>query len=403
VGRNANLLLNLPVDRRGLVHENDAARLAELGALLGATYERDLAAGATALASDVRGDDPRYGAAQVLVPGGEATWAPDDDVRRAFVQLDLPEPVVFDRVRIEEPIALGQRVRAFHVEARVDRLWKEIARGTTIGAQRILRVPPTLADGVRLVVEDARACPLVSRLALHAAPPTVTASAEETVFLGSTRVRLVTAHPTAEIRYTLDGSLPTADSPRYAGVLTLDRSAELAALAFVDGRAGLVPARLSLRAYTPETLREPLHLFRAPPPGLRVAIHEDGWQTLDQLPGREPVARAEVADFSLDVRPRDEHFALVFEGLVKVPRDGIWAFFLESDDGSRLYVGEELVVENDGLHGMRPVMGEIGLKAGWQPLRVEYFNAAGDRGLAVSWRGPRQVRAPIPADSLGRL
>ena len=53
------------------------------------------------------------------------------------------------------------------------------------------------------------------------------------------------------------------------------------------------------------------------------------------------------------------------------------------------------------VEGVR--LGEEALEAGWQPLRVEYFNAGGGRGLDVSWRGPRQARAPIPAAALGRL
>ena len=96
-------------------------------------------------------------------------------------------------------------------------------------------------------------------------------------------------------------------------------------------------------------------------------------------------------------------YTAFLERPLNVPEDGIWSFFLASDDGSRLYVGDELLIDNDGLHGTVERVGEIGLKAGYQPLRIEYFNAAGGRALALSWRGPKVSKQPIPADRVGHL
>ena len=401
VGRGANLLLNLPVDRRGLVHETDAAVLAELGELLGATFDDDWARGAPVRASNVRGGDEAYGPARVVDGDPGTYWAADDRVRTAFLDVDLGAPRVLTHVQLREPIALGQRIRSFRVEGRVDALWREIARGTTIGARRVLRFDPVLADRLRVVVEDARACPLLSEVAAFAAPPAVAIEPRDTVFLGATRVEMATDRPDAEIRFTTDGSTPTRESQLYRATLAVDRSVVLTARAFAPDDDGLVTARAELRGYTPETLRDATHFFVAPPEGWRVRYYEGEWSSLEGLGDAQPVAEEVSPTVDLEPRRRDEHFGLVFEGWVNSPEDGIYTFFLASDDGSRLWIGDELVVDNDGLHGERELAGAIGLKHGWHPIRVEYFNAGGGKALELSWRGPKIGKQAIPAERVG--
>jgi len=403
VGRNANLLLNLPVDRRGLVHENDAARLVELRRWLDATYAVDLAQGATAMASNTRGGDPAYSPAWVLGDQAGCTWATDDEVREAWVRLDLPEPRLVDRIVLQEPIALGQRVRSFAVEARVDGAWSEVGRGTTIGRKRILTFPGVRAEAVRVRILDARACPLLARVALHRAPPEVAIEAGAADFLESTTVRLSASLPGAEIRYTLDGSAPTRSSPLYEGPLGIDASCTLRAAAFLGDQASHLPARAELTRWTREALRSPA--FAELPEqhlgGLFVRAYEGGWQSLTDLGAAEPVpGRIHVGGVDLEARPRDEHFALRFEGFLCVPADGIWTLHLTSDDGSRLWLHDELAIDNDGLHGAVERSATLGIARGLHPLRLEYFNATGAATLRLEWEGPGRPRAPVTVSDL---
>jgi PA14 domain/Chitobiase/beta-hexosaminidase C-terminal domain len=251
------------------------------------------------------------------------------------------------------------------------------------------------------VIEDARACPLLSRVELYAAPPRVSVAADERVFLGSTLVTMSADRPDAEVRYTLDGSVPTRESALYTEQIAIDTSVVVRARAFAPGADGSPSAPLPLRAYTAATLREPIHLFKRPEPGWRVAYHEGDWKSVAELAGSEPRTTGVVPAVDLSFRERDERFGLVFQGFVDVPEDGIWAFFLASDDGSRLWLGDELVVDDDGLHGRVEVMGEIGLKRGWHPVRVEYFDAGGGSALELAWRGPKVGKGPLPAERVG--
>lgn len=167
VGRGASLLLNLPPDRRGLVHENDVASMKDFKRALDALFAVDLAQGATASASSVRGGDSAFGAANVLDGNRETYWATDDGVLSAELVLAFPRAVTFRVVSLREYLPLGQRVRAFALDAWSDGAWKELAAASAIGNRRLLRVPATTATKLRLRVVDAVACPAISEFAAY--------------------------------------------------------------------------------------------------------------------------------------------------------------------------------------------------------------------------------------------
>ena len=81
---------------------------------------------------------------------------------------------------------------------------------------------------------------------------------------------------------------------------------------------------------------------------------------------------------------RSDDVGVLFEGYVFAPLNGIFTFTTESDDGSKLLIGEELVVNNDGLHGMQKSGGSIPLAVGWHPIRIEFFEAGGGAGLIAT-------------------
>jgi len=167
VGRNSLLLLNVPADTRGHLHEVDSVRLMELRAAIDEIFSIDLADGASIEACCVRGGSRRYAPANILDADYDTYWATDDDVRKASFTVTLPEARTFNRVQIQEYIPLGQRVAAFSIEALgEDGQWKTIANETTIGYKRIVHTPVTTATAVRVNIEDALACPVINGFAL---------------------------------------------------------------------------------------------------------------------------------------------------------------------------------------------------------------------------------------------
>ncbi len=171
VGRNCVLLLNVPPDRRGRFHENDVLALREFRRILNETFARDLTADAMAAAEEVRQQNEKFSPKKVLDGNPDTYWTVDDDVRRATLTLSLSDTATFDRLLLQEPIRLGQRIAAFSVEFREGDEWRPLATGTTVGNKRLLRFPPVFADGIRIRIDAALGPPALSRVGLFKASP----------------------------------------------------------------------------------------------------------------------------------------------------------------------------------------------------------------------------------------
>jgi alpha-L-fucosidase len=167
VGRGSNLLLNIPPDRRGLIPDIDAARLREFGRVIAETYRTDLARDATAT--------PAASAPGVIFPGSNVNdgnnstyWTTVDGGTAGAIVLTWPGPITIGRVVLQEAIALGQRVEGWSVEVPADGNWTPIAHGTTIGHQRIARVPTTTTRSLRILIARAVAPPTISTISVYA-------------------------------------------------------------------------------------------------------------------------------------------------------------------------------------------------------------------------------------------
>lgn len=88
-----------------------------------------------------------------------------------------------------------------------------------------------------------------------------------------------------------------------------------------------------------------------------------------------------------------------FSGLIDVPETGNWTFFINSDDGSELWVNGQSLVTNYGMHGMRERSGYLNLSEGFHEFRIEFFQGGGPHGLVFSWQGPNTSKATIPSSA----
>jgi alpha-L-fucosidase len=173
VGRNANLLLNIPVDPRGLIHEADSAPLMELAEALKSDFANDLAFGKKATASNIRGKSKQYAASNVNDNNPATYWSTGDTVKSASLVIDLGSSTAINRFLAQEFIPLGQRVKKFRLEALVSDNWQTIVEETTIGNKRILRFPEVSATQIRFTIEDSKACPVISNIQVFHAPEPV--------------------------------------------------------------------------------------------------------------------------------------------------------------------------------------------------------------------------------------
>jgi alpha-L-fucosidase len=162
-------------------------------------------------------------------------WSSAARERIASVELDFGKPRSFNRILIQEYVNLGQRVSAFSVEKEVEGKWLPLAQGTTIGYTRILRVPDTQSQKIRINFLEAKGEPLIAELGVYAAPalvfpPKITRST-------AGLVSITASDPGLEIYYTLDGSLPLAGKNRYDKSFVLEQPATVQAIV-VDAKSG---------------------------------------------------------------------------------------------------------------------------------------------------------------------
>ncbi|HMO38281.1 MAG TPA: metallophosphoesterase [Saprospiraceae bacterium] len=211
-------------------------------------------------------------------------------------------------------------------------------------------------------------------------PPGPQIRTDGLLFENQTRVKIAAAFDSLEIRYTLDGSEPTRSSALYNRPLTIDRSATLTARAYTrDGRASR-PVTTSFRKMAPQA---PVAVQKTER-GLRFSYYEseNTWSLMPDFAKLKPVKTGRSAQVSLhDLDHRDENFGVLLEGYVEVPETGLYTFFTISDDGSKLYINDELIVDNDGSHSATRRTGQTLLRTGKHQLRVEYFQGRMGRSL----------------------
>jgi hypothetical protein len=199
VGRNCQLLLDVPPDQTGQIDDADVARLHELGDRLHLTFGADAAVGADASASS------RQSSAGNVVDGDPSTyWQPPGPT--GTITLDLHRPTPVSEVVLQEGTTVGQRVESFAVDASVDGAWQQVATGTTIGYKRILQLAaPITASALRLRITGARAAPAIATVGISSyAPPTVTVTPQSPVVQpgGTTGVDVTVTNTSSG---TLDG------------------------------------------------------------------------------------------------------------------------------------------------------------------------------------------------------
>lgn len=233
IGQNSSLLINFPVDTRGLIPVSDVKAILELAEKVKEDFALNLATGARVSASSSRGAG--YTSSEVLDGNYDSYWSSAAGERKSSVELDFGKEVSFNRVKIQEYVNLGQRVSAFTVEKEVEGKWLPLAQGTTIGYTRILRVPDTQAQKIRINFLEGKGEPLIAELGVYAAPalifpPKITRST-------TGLVSITAAEPGLDIYYSLDGSLPLAGKNRYDKPFLLEHPATVQAIV-MDTKTG---------------------------------------------------------------------------------------------------------------------------------------------------------------------
>jgi lysophospholipase L1-like esterase len=250
-----------------------------------------------------------------------------------------------------------------------------------------------LNDAGNALVAREAARSLVAAMAHHGLDPSIQGAGG---FVGQALVTIgLNARAQAAgavARYTVDGGEPTAASPVFAKPLELRRATVVKARVFAAGK----PVGTTVTAECAPLELRPAATVGETRPGLGCAYYEGSVPGIPDFAKLTPTRTLVTALPNLDFPHRVDDYALRFTGFLDVPQDGLYRFVLTSDDGSRLTIDDQVVIDNDGFHDMVPTEGRAALRAGKHAVTVAYFQGGGGHGLELRWNGPGIAPAIIP-------
>ncbi len=215
------------------------------------------------------------------------------------------------------------------------------------------------------------------------------------IFINSMEVQLKSNRDNLELRYTLHGSTPEANSLLYSNPIQLKETTLISARCFKNGKPVSGTSKELFTKVKPEKSIE----IKNGVNGIRYKYFEGSWDSLPDFSSLKPVDENIIPNFSITSAKSADHFGFEYDGYIKIPDDGIYTLYTSSDDGSRLYIGDKLIVDNDGEHGIAEKSGTIALAKGYHPVKVTFFERTGDQSLGVKIKSLNIEKESIP-DSL---
>jgi alpha-L-fucosidase len=167
VGRGSTLLLNVPPDRRGLIHENDVRSLQGFRTLLDQEFKTNLTSQAIATSQHYRGGDEKYSSKNAIDSNKETYWATNDDETSGSFEIEFKQSQAVKYIVLQEYIKLGQRVKKFEVKIWKNNQWQLVATATTIGYKRILKIASIETTKIQINILESKACPVISNVEVY--------------------------------------------------------------------------------------------------------------------------------------------------------------------------------------------------------------------------------------------
>jgi len=176
-----------------------------------------------------------------------------------------------------------------------------------------------------------------------------------------------------DLRYTVDGTEPNRTSKKVDPGFTVTAPAQLVVKSFSN--SGKYDKTTKGNFELGEALPSVPKPKKTTQGALKYSYYEGSWEKLPDFKKLEP-AKTGVADSAFDISklPRKTNFGCLFEGYFEIVKDGYYLFTLVSNDGSKLFLGDQLIIDNDGVRSAESVKSFIlPLEKGFYPVRIEYF------------------------------
>ena len=220
-------------------------------------------------------------------------------------------------------------------------------------------------------------------------------SNSEKVFKTECSVNMVCDTKDAEIYYTLDGSEPTRNSSLFKGDVVVNKNTTVKMKAFKGNEASLTATAVFKKMG--EIKKVSMNEVK---PGLSYKYTHGIYRMVNDFLEVPPLKTGMVPIFTMEPREKEQFFSFDFEGYIDIKQAGEYTFYLATNDGGRMYVDDNMIINNDGLHPVVEVGKKVELQPGLHPISVKYFQEGGLNGLKVSYEGPGIEKQEIPSKVL---
>jgi len=229
--------------------------------------------------------------------------------------------------------------------------------------------------------------------------PTPVPKAESFVFTDSLVLALHNSVTGAEIRYTVDGRDPAVDGQVCNGPLVIRQSIEIRAVTRMKSGHTSVPVVIHAEK------QEMAKGYQVAPvvQGVDYELYQGDFKNVGQIDSVKAVRRGTMEVPGIPETNPASHYGMIFRGHIRIEKPGIYRFYVKSDDGSTLMIGDRLVVRNDGPHGFQEKSGEAALGKGWHTYELRYFQGTGAQNLLFSWSGNGIEKQVVPAANLASM
>ncbi|MBL0177002.1 MAG: alpha-L-fucosidase [Ignavibacteria bacterium] len=345
--KGGNYLLNVGPTAEGLIPEESIARLKQIGAWMKTNSEAVVGTEASPFER---------------TPWGRCTVSRSRDGVRLFLHVfDWPRD---GKLRVPGLGTVPSRVHA--LRDRFTGFPSKVEDGEVV-----VSLPFSEPDSLDpVIVLEFPQEPVVYRAPRIASP--------SPLFLSNASVTLQVPSQKLSLRYAAVSGADTAWKV-YVAPFTVDQSCSVLAQTWYNGRP---VSDIVRRDFTKAVLRKGA-AGRQTQPGWRVDSYEGTWSAAPQFDTVQAVRTGVATVVDLAPRTREEFFGLRFTGFLRITRDDVYTFSVDSDDGATLDIGGERVVDNDGFHGLRERRGSAALGRGLHAVELRYFNGTADHALAL--------------------
>lgn len=220
-------------------------------------------------------------------------------------------------------------------------------------------------------------------------PPSITSPVR--IFTDNYIVELKNSKEGGKIFYTTDGSEPTENSNQYSSPFKISETTSVKAFTkWADSQSRTISYLIEKKSVMLSMNADKLK------PGLKALIYDGNFNELPDFSSLKPVKTKTVTTVSQTIAGKDSLFAVVFEGYILIPSDGVYGLFVNSDDGSKMIIDNSNPVVNDGIHGMKEEGNSYPLAKGYHKLRIEYFQRTGGLGLEFLVEAPGELKKIVP-------